>query len=245
MLAGDLLIVNGDSESDPFLFGLDKLTGKTVWKTDRPAREGYSTPVLLTVGDHTELVLNGDPFVAGYDPATGKELWSCKSFAGRGEPTPAVGKDAVYVVNGLPADVYAVKPGGKGDVTRSHLLWHTSRHSGRDGPSPILADGLLFVSNMAGIGTCYDAATGKQLWQEPPGGGKMSASPIVAGGRVYFLFEDGAVAVVEPGKEPKVSAANTIDAGAGEIFRALPAAVGGQLFLRSDQTLYCIGKGKP
>jgi outer membrane protein assembly factor BamB len=134
VLVGDLVIQNGDSESDPWLFGINKATGEIVWKTDRPAAEGYSTPILVEAGGKTELVLNGDSFIGGYEPATGKLLWRCKSFAGRGEPTPAPGKDAVYVVNGLAGDVYAVKPGGSGDVTKSHMAWHTPRKGGRDQP---------------------------------------------------------------------------------------------------------------
>src|SRR5262249_33952845 len=116
VLAGDLVIWNGDSESDPFLFGLNKLTGETVWKTDRPKFEGYCSPILVPVDGRQELVLNGHKFLAGYDPATGKMLWSCKSFAPRGEPSPIFHDGVLYVINGQAGDIYAVKPGGKDDV---------------------------------------------------------------------------------------------------------------------------------
>ena len=182
VLAGNLVILNGDSESDHALFGLNKMTGETVWKTDRPKWEGYSTPVPIDAGGHVELALNGENFVAGYDPATGKELWKCKSFAGRGEPLPAPGNGVLYVVNGLAGDMYAVKPGGSGDVTKTHMLWHTPRRGGRDGPSPLLVNNFLIVCNMGGIGCCYDAATGTELWKTRIGD-KISASPIAAGGQ--------------------------------------------------------------
>ena len=241
ILADHLLIINGDSESDHALFGLDKLTGKTVWKTDRPAWEGYSTPVPVEVAGHRELALNGEGFVAGYDPLSGKQLWQCKSFAGRGEPLPAAAADGViYVVNGLAGDMYAVKAGGTGDVTKTNMLWHTPRRGGRDGPSPLLINGYLIVSNMAGIGACYDAATGKELWKTRLGG-KISGSPIAAGKLAYLLFEDGETVVLEPGPEMKEIARNKVGAAADEIFRASPVPWHGHLLLRSDRVLYCVG----
>lgn len=245
VLAGNLVILNGDSESDPFLFGIDKLSGKTVWKVDRPAREGYSTPILITANGRQELVLNGDPFVAGYDPATGKQLWSCKSFAPRGEPTPTFAKGLIYVVNGLPGDVYAVRPGGSGDVTATHMAWHTPRKSNRDEPSPIVSGEYLLVSNMEGILNCYDATTGKDLWKDRISTAKITASPIAAEGRVYFLDENGQVIVIQPGGEFKVLARNRVGPQASEIFRATITPSQGQLFIRSDQVLYCVGGGKP
>jgi len=240
ILAGNLLIVNGDSESDPFLFALDKFTGKTVWKTDRPAWDGYSTPVLLKAGEHQELVLNGEKFIAGYDPTTGKQLWQCKSFAGRGEPVPAIGDRVVYVVNGLPGDLYAVRPGGSGDVTSTRMVWHTSRRGGRDSSSPLLVNGYLLVVNMAGIGTCYDATSGKQLWKQRLGG-PLTASPFAADGHAYLLFENGESLVFNPGPEYKELARNTIGATDAEIFRASPVPCHGHILLRSDRMLYCIG----
>jgi hypothetical protein len=242
VLADDLLIVNGDSESDPFLFGLNKLTGDIVWKTQRKAEEGYSTPVLIDVSGHRELVLNGASFIAGYDPKTGKQLWSCKSFAGRGEPLPAVGDGVLYVINGLPGDIYAVRPGGSGDVTKTRMVWHTPRRGGRDTPSPILVNQYLIVSNMKGIACCYDPSTGKELWKTRIGG-NITATPFQAEGKAYFLFEDGEVLVTEPAAQFKEIARNKIEAGSDEIFRASPVPCAGKILLRSDQVLYCIGSG--
>lgn len=245
VLAGNLVIQNGDSESDPFLFGIEKLTGKTVWKVDRPAREGYSTPILVPAKDKQELVLNGDPFIAGYDPATGKQLWTCKSFAPRGEPTPTFANGVIYVINGQPGDIYAVRPGGTGDVTSTHMVWHTPRKSGRDQPSPIVSGDYLLVSNMEGIVNCYDVKSGKDLWKDRISTARISASPVAAEGKVYFINEGGQVIVVEPGKELKVVAKNTVGSAANEVFRATPTPCGGQFFIRSDRVLYCVGAAKP
>ena len=244
VIVGDLVIQNCDAQGEGALVALNKLDGKPVWRTLRPAPErgGWTTPVLIQVGDRQELVVNGERAVTGYDPVSGKELWSCKSFSGRGDPTVCPGKGLVFVVNGQPGDIYAVKPGGSGDVTKTHMAWHTPRKGGRDQPSPILVGDYLVVANMAGITTCYEAATGKALWTERLKGA-FSSSPIAAGGKAYFQNEAGETFVIEPGPEAKVVAQNTLGAR-GEVFRASLTACGGQMFTRSDKALYCIGPAK-
>jgi outer membrane protein assembly factor BamB len=242
VLAGNLVIVNGDSKSDPYLFGIDKLTGKTVWKVERPATEGYSTPIPVTVDGREELVVNGHYFIAGYEPATGKQLWSCKSFAGRGEPTPTLDNGILYVINGQPGDVYAVRPGGDGDVTQTHMVWHVPRKNGRDQPSPIVVNGFLVISNIAGVASCYEAATGKELWKERISAVNILSSPVAAGGYVYFLNEAGETIVLQPGKEFKIAARNKVVEGEDDFFRASLTPYRGQFFVRSNSMLYCVGK---
>lgn len=239
ILAGNLVIFNGDSESDPFLFGIDKLSGKTVWKIDRPAREGYSTPLLLNANGRQELVLNGDPNLVAYDPATGKQLWTCKNFAARGEPAPAFANGTLYVINGQPGDLYALRPGGSGDVTKA-MLWHVPRNSGRDQPCPLVIGDYLFVSNMEGILICYQTKDGKELYKDRISG-KISASPVAADGRAFFQAENGQTIVLDPGPTLKIAAKNTVGGGAGEIFRSQPTPCQGQWFIRSDKVLYCVG----
>lgn len=235
-----LVIQNGDADSDAFLAAFDKRTGEEAWRVPRPNYRGWSTPVLIEVDGHRELVLNGHEGVAAYDPASGKLLWSCRGFAGRGEPTATPGASMVYLVNGLAGDVYAVSPGGSGDVTDSRMQWHTPRKVGRDLPSPILLGNCLVVASMGGVVVGYDAASGSQLWTERLKG-NFSASPIAAEGRAYFQAEDGAVIVVEAAPRFKLIARNTIDVDSDEIFRASPAPCQGRLLLRSDRALYCIG----
>jgi outer membrane protein assembly factor BamB len=244
VIVGDLVIQNCDAQGEASIRAFDKNNGKDVWKTPRssPERGGWSTPVLVKAGGRQELVLNGERAVTAYDPADGKELWSCKSFAGRGEPTVAPGKDLLYVVNGLAGDVYAVRPGGSGDVTKTHLAWHTPRKDGRDQPSPIAVGDYLLVANMAGMTTCYDSRDGKVLWRERLDG-KYTAAPIAAGGLVYFLNEAGETTVIEPGPKLKIVAQSGLGAR-GEVFRAGLTPAGGVLLARSDRALYCIGSGK-
>jgi outer membrane protein assembly factor BamB len=220
---------------------LGRGTGKVVWRETRPDHRGWSTPILITANNRQELVLNGHEGVTAYEPATGKQLWFCKSFNGRGEPTATPGESMIYLVNGQPGDIYAVKPGGDGNVTASRMAWHTTRRSGRDLPSPILIGNFLLVSSMGGVCTCYDSTTGAVLWNDRLGG-NYSASPIAANGLAYFQAEDGSVVVVRPGPTLDIVARNEIDSADDELFRGSLAPCEGQLFARSDKALYCLGK---
>jgi outer membrane protein assembly factor BamB len=243
VIVGDLVIQNCDAMDEASLVALDKRTGKTVWQTPRtpPLRGGWSTPILVQTGKRPELVLNGEKAVTSYDPSSGKELWSCKSFNGRGEPTVTPGNGLLFVVNGLAGDIYAVRPGGSGDVTATHMAWHTPRKGGRDQPSPILIGNHLFVAEMKGLVTCYDSASGKVLWKDRLRG-EFTAAPIAAGGLAYFQNEAGETFVLAPGTSLNVVTENTMGAGASEIFRASLAVSNGHIFARSHQILYCIGK---
>lgn len=244
VLVGDLVIQNCDNDTNARLMAFNKQTGELVWKTPRPDARGWSTPVLVRSGSREELLLNGDAGVTSYNPATGEQLWFCKGFNGRGEPTVTPGKELVYLVNGKSGDIYAVQPGGTGDVTASRMAWHTPRRSGRDLPSPILIGKHLLVVSMSGILTCYDSGSGQVLFNERLGG-NYSASPIAANGLAYFQSDEGPVVVIEPGPALKVVARNNVDPSSDEIFRGSPAVYDGQIFLRSDKVLYCVGASKP
>jgi outer membrane protein assembly factor BamB len=241
ILVDGLVIQNCDADADAYLVALDKRTGDDVWRTKRPEFRGWSTPIVIDAGARRELVLNGDQGVHAYDPATGRELWFCRGFNGRGEPTVTLAGDLLYAVNGKAGDFYSVRPGGTGDVTETHMAWHTPRRGGRDCPSPIVVGRYIIVTDMGGIATCYDAQDGAIHWKERLPG-KFSASPIAAKGLAYFINEAGKTFVVEPGPELKIVSESTLPAGPDEIFRATPTPSAGQLFLRSTTTLYCVGK---
>lgn len=244
VIVNDMVIQNCDAVGNSFLIAVNRETGKEIWKTkrrDKP-RGGWSTPVLVESKTQTELVLNGEFGVQAYEPKTGKELWFCKAFNGRGSPCPVFANGLLYVVNGKAGDVYAVKPGGKGDVTQSHMAWHAPRGGGRDLPSPGLVDDTVVVIGMKGIATGYNAQNGKVLWKERLGG-NYSASPVVIGNRLYALAENGVVTVLESkDKAARVVAKNRIESPVGEAFRSSMAVSDGQIFLRSNSRLYCIGK---
>lgn len=238
---GDTVIQNCDSESpESSLMAFDARTGETVWTTPREVIRGWSTPLVIHTPTRDELVLNGHNAVRGYDPQTGALLWSCKSFSSRGEPVPAFAHGLLYVVNGLAGDIYAVRPGGAGDVTETHLAWHTPRRAGRDLPSPVVIGDYLLACSMPGILYCYDCKTGAELWKERIGP-KFTTTPLVAERRAYFQSEEGDTIVVEPGEEMKIIATSKLASDTDELFRAALVPCQGQILIRSNKFLYCIG----
>ena len=243
IIVDNLVIQNCEAEKDASITAFDKKTGEVVWQTARdiPQCGGWSSPVLVAAGDRREVVMNGFNGVTSYDPASGKKLWFCKSFAGRGEPTATHGHGLVFLVNGLAGDVYAVRPGGEGDVTQSHMAWHAPRKVSRDQPSPIIAGEVMIVVSMDGVGCGYDVKSGHELWKDRLGG-RFTSSPIAANGLVYLQSDSGETVVIKPGPTLDVVARNTLPASGDEIFRASLSPSRGQMFSRSNTTLYCLRK---
>lgn len=242
------VIQNCDSVGVSRLVALNLEDGSEVWSTPREEkpRGGWSTPILINTGESRELVLNGEYGVRGYDPESGKELWFCEGFNGRGAPMPDFANGKLYVVNGKPGDTYCVKPGGSGNVTKTHRLWNASRKGGRDLPSPVVVDGYLFVTSMSGIASCYDAETGEVFYSErlvDPGAIEVAAAPLVANRLVYVqTVLGGDVIVIRPGKELDIVSVNSLGEGAkDETFRATLTPSGGKLYIRSGTTLYAVG----
>ncbi len=239
-----VVLQNCDSTGPSRLVSIDLESGKIVWETKREnkPRGGWSTPIVISVQGKRQIVLNGEFGARGYSFADGKELWFCKSFNGRGSPVPFYDGKLVFVVNGKPGDLYAIDPTGRGDVTKTHMKWHAKRNGGRDLPSPASANGLVFVTSMSGIITCYDAKDGKTLWVDRLKGA-FSGSPLVSNGRYYIQNESGQTYVVEPNrKKLKVTCKNSLSPEDNEIFRATLSPISGMIFTRSQSTIYCIAK---
>lgn len=245
ILVGGAVVQNCDAVGPSRLVALHPETGEIMWSTDREnmPRGGWSTPILIDAGGNTELVLNGEFGVNAYDPKSGEELWFCKAFNGRGSPVPDFANGLLYVVNGKPGDTYVVKPGGKGDVTESNMVWHAGRNGGRDLPSPAAVGDYVLISSMSGVITCYDAKTGEEIYADRLGEPfPVSGSPLVANGLVYFTSEAGETVVVKPGPKLDIVSRNPIGAAEGEIFRATLSPIQGQIFTRSQNVVYCIGQ---
>jgi outer membrane protein assembly factor BamB len=242
IMVDNVVIQNCDSDENAYLIALDKKSGKEVWRTKRRDYRGWSTPIVVRTDTLRELVLNGHEGVQAYDPTTGRELWFCKSAVGRGEPTITPAGDGLFVVNGLKGgDVYSVRPGGRGDVTETHMSWHTPRKGARDTPSPIVVGDFIIVPDMEGVFTCYSAKDGHIYWKERLEG-KYSSSPVAANGLVYFQSEDGKTFVIQPGEKLDVVSENQLPGTKAEIFRASLTPCDGQFFSRSTTVLYCIGQ---
>lgn len=242
VLAGNLVIQNCDTQGESSIVGLDRKTGKVLWRTARGEKPmgGWSTPIEVTVGKRSELVVNSEQGLDAYDPATGKHLWHCRGFNGRGEPMPVFAHGLVLVLNGKSGDIYAVRPGGSGDVSDTHRVWHTPRPKVRDIPSPIVVGDYLFAIDMKGNATTYEARTGKVLWTEKIPGA-YAASPVASNGLIYLNTESGETLVIKPGPKLDLVARNSIGDRAGELFRASITPIAGRFYLRSNRALYCVG----
>jgi outer membrane protein assembly factor BamB len=249
----DLLIMHYDGSDVQYLVGLDKKTGKTVWQTKRsidfqdlgpdgkPQAEGdlrkaFATPHVITVNGEPLLVSLGAKAAYGYDPRTGREIWRIIERSAHSASTrPVVSHGLVFYPTGWgKAQLMAVRPDGRGDVTDTHVVWRLARGVPNK-PSLILLGDLIFMVNDAGIVSCVEAKTGEVVWQSRVGG-TYSASPIVAGGRVYLFSEEGKTTVLDAGRAFKVLAENQL----GDGFMASPAVAGDALYLRSRTHLYRI-----
>lgn len=245
-LSRNLLIINCDHDvKEPgklaYLVALDKATGKEVWRTDRPNRtRSYCPPVVFHAAGRDQLVISGSFCVASYDPATGKQLWILDGPTEQFAASLVQHDGLLFMTGGFPErHLMAIRPDGSGNVTKTHVAWHHPKGAAYV-PSPIAADHLLYMVNDEGIGQCFDTRTGKRHWQKRLGR-QFLASPITAGGYVYFPDRDGVTHVLKVGQEFEEVARNDLKE---EIF-ASPAVAGGRIYLRTVSHLYCIGDTKP
>jgi outer membrane protein assembly factor BamB len=173
----------------------------------------------------------------GYDPHTGEELWRVRYNGWSVTPRPLFGHGLLFVVTDfVRPELWAIRPGGRGDVSDTHVVWRI-RKSIPKAPSLLLIDDLLFFVTDGGTAQCAEAKTGRVLWQERLGG-EHWASPLFAGGAIYFFSRKGKTTVIEPGREYTPLASNRLD---GECM-ASPAAIGGAMFLRTGTHLYRIDR---
>lgn len=237
LLFEDLLIVQCDHYGESYVVGLDKLTGANRWKADRPGRWlSWSSPQLIAAGDRKELILSGSEQLDGYDPRTGEFLWKVRGFSRECVPTPVVGDGFLIAVSGPNGIHRAVKPGGRGDVTETHVLWTNERGTSFV-PSAILVGDRYYDADDKGILTCYDAKTGEIAWRKRLSG-RFTASPVSAEGKVFFTNEKGETVVLDAAKSEYAELAmNEL----GEDVYASPAISQGRFFFRSPTHLICIG----
>lgn len=254
VLFNDQLILTMDGVDVQYLVALNKDTGETVWKTDRTAewndleadgkprgegdlRKAYSTPLIVSVNGRPQMISLGAKAAYGYEPATGREIWKIRHGDFSGAARPLFQAGITYLCTGGREGMLAVRADGQGDVTESNIVWRYSRGIPRM-PSPLLVDGLIFAVNDSGIGSCLEAETGKQLWQERLGG-EFAASMLYAEGRVYCFDQTGTSVVLKPSRVYEVLATNKLDAG----FMASPAVLGNAFILRTKTHLYRVQEG--
>ncbi|QDT68494.1 outer membrane biogenesis protein BamB [Planctomycetes bacterium MalM25] len=247
VLYEDLMVLTYDGANVQFVTALDKRTGETVWRTDRPAirskepdfRKSYCTPVVFHAAGRDQLAVTGAQWIVSYNPRNGEELWRADHGDGFSVvPRPVAADGIVYFSSGFTSpEIIAVRADGSGDVTSTHLIAR-SRHQAPTMPSPLLiGDRLLTVSDK-GVGVCLDLSLENLVWRKRMGG-NYSASPLLAGGLVYFFNQEGLTTVLDAkSDEARTVSQNQLD---GAIM-ATPAVDDGRLYLRTDQSLYCLGE---
>jgi len=238
VLYDDLLIVSCDGNDIQFIVALDKLNGKVRWKKPRQGYQAYTTPLIVSLPGGDQLISPGAYRAMAYDPRTGKELWQVRYGEGFSNvPTPVYGDGLVFICTGFQQpSLLAVRLDGRGDVTKSKVVWRLDRGVPLT-PSPLLVGSELYLITDNGIATCVDAKTGKEYWRTRLGG-NHSASPIYADGRIYFLSEEGESVVLAPGQQLTQLATNRLE---GRTLASM-AVAGGSIFIRSETHLYRIGK---
>lgn len=240
-----MVIVQNDRHKDSFLAAYDLETGKPVWRASRDELPSWATPLVRQHGGRTELITNSGQFIRGHDPKTGKELWRFSDNATQVKvPAPIVAGDLVIVTGGYPVHgrpIYAFRPGLTGTIDeKAALAWRVDRGSSYT-TTPLAYQGLLYVCTDNGILTVYDIKTGERVYQHriSESAAGFSASPVAAGGRVYFTSEDGDVFVVRAGRQFELLATNPL----GEVAMATPAITGDLLIVRTQHHLVGLREG--
>jgi outer membrane protein assembly factor BamB len=242
-------VLHGMHTDDPsYLLRIDRATGKTVWRVLRATRarfespDAYTTPALLRVGNTTEIVITGGDVVTGHDPATGQELWRADGLNPQNDgsyrivASPVVHGDLLFAPS-RERPLLALKPGGRGDVTKSHVLW--SFNNGPDVPTPVTDGTYLYSINDRGILYCLDARTGKTVYgPQRLRNATYSGSAVLADGKIYITDEDGVTTVFRTGPKFELLSENDLQ----DYTLSSPAVSDGQIFVRTASFIYAIGR---
>jgi outer membrane protein assembly factor BamB len=247
----NLLILVRDGGDQQYVTALDKETGKTVWKSDRPPlstpvrmfRKSFSTPLVFEAGGRVQMIIPGAQWFVSYEPETGKEIWRVDN--GKGEtvaPRPVYGGGLVYLSTGVfggKAQLWTVRVDGQGDVTKTHVAWKLPNSIGFMA-SPLLLGRELYLLSDESFVTCVDALSGEILGKVRAGG-NYAASPVYAEGRIYCFSREGKTMVFRANRELTVLAENQLD---GPVF-ASPAFSNSAIYFRTDSHLYRLSPEAP
>jgi outer membrane protein assembly factor BamB len=245
-------VLHGMTTDDPsYVMRISKANGRTIWRVERPTRarfespDAYTTPAVVRHGTLTEIVVTGGDVVTGHDPSTGRELWRADGLnpgndgSHRIVASPAVHGDMI-IAPSRERPMLALKAGGRGDVTGSHVLWTFT--NGPDVPTPVTDGRYVYIVNDRGIMWCLDARTGQQIYgRQRLRSATYSGSPVLADGKIYVTDEDGVTSVVQAGPTFALLAENDL----GEYTLSSPAVSEGQIFIRTESFLYAIGPRRP
>lgn len=243
----NLLYLQFDGYDFQYIVALDKISGEVVWKKDRDIdyktrngdmKKAFATPRVIEYEGRVQLISPAAKATLSYNPLTGDEYWKFYYPQHSGANRPLFDGKRIYIGTGFgKAHMYAVDPGGKGDVTKSHVKWIQQKGIPSK-PSQLVIDGMLFMVDDKGIATCLDAETGKEIWKERMSRSAFSASPIYADGKIYMADKTGLTRVIKPGKKYEELAANKLDDGCISSL----AVAGKSILLRTPSHLYRIEK---
>ena len=240
VLYQNVVIVQCDEENGAasFIVGIDKKTGKEIWRTPRKVQVSWSSPLLVQTAKRAELITSGNEFVVSYDPATGKELWRHKGVDSNAIPSPVANDNMVFISAGFPTKIaMAIPLGGSGDLA-DNVAWRYAKGTAYV-PSPILYGPYLYLTSDRGVLTCIDAKTGEVKYDggRVPIPATFTASPIAFEDKILLTSEDGDTFVVKAGPKHEILGTNSV----GEPVYASPAVADGHIYIRGERNLYSIG----
>jgi outer membrane protein assembly factor BamB len=242
-------VLHGSHTDDPsYLLRINKSDGKTRWRVERrtdaqqESPDAYTTPALFRDGARAEIIVSGADVVTGHDPATGAELWRAEGLNPANDgiyriiASPFVHDGTIYAPS-RERPLLALKPGGRGNISQSHVLWRFN--NGPDVPMPVTDGTYFYVINDRGIMWCLDAKTGTPVYERQRlRSATYTGSPVLADGKIYISDEDGVTSVIQAGPKFAILAENDL----GEYTLSSPAISEGQIFLRTDKALYAVGQ---
>jgi len=245
----NLLLLHLEGTDVRYIVALDKTTGKTVWKTDRPAepykplstigKKAYITPIIISVKGRDLMISNGSAVCCAYDLSTGEEVWRVIRGAESTVSSPFTEKGTVYYYTGFMVDkdgsefseIVAVNPDGKGDITETNVLWK-KRVPSMQLLTPVIKDGLIYTVDTKNNMVCIDALDGSDIWTTRFLV-NFSASPVYAADNIYFFSIRGETVIVRPGRKLEIVARNQIK----DQIWATPAFLRNSIILRTDKYL--------
>jgi hypothetical protein len=249
-----MLILHIEGTDVQYLIALDKKTGKTIWKTERPVnvyeplapigKKAYITPLIVNVRGKDMLISNGSAVCQAFDPETGTEIWRVVQGIDSTIAMPIAENGIVYFYPGFTdypngekyTDLIAVNPDGKGDIAKTNIIWKL-KSPVLQLLTPVINDGLIYTVDTQNMLLCIDAKSGSVVYSQKMKA-KYNSSPILANGHIYFTSVKGETTVIKEGRKLEVEAVNQLP---GEVF-ATPALLRNQILLRTDKSMYCIGE---
>jgi outer membrane protein assembly factor BamB len=258
VIYGELCFLNFGPSETTYLLAVDKKTGKTVWKQDEPsdyvhpkagetASQGktfigsWTTPTLMNVEGHDQLLMSWPKRLVAYEPKTGREIWACSGLNVLAYTSPIYGYGIVVAMGGFNGMAMAVRAGGSGDVTESRRLWHHPKTKQRIG-SGVIHDGHIYIHNDPGVAECFELKSGKLIWEERLKGAGASgvnwSSVMLADGNCYTITQGGDCFVFKASPKFELVSVNSLR----EPSNSSIVPSNGELFIRTHRALWCVGK---